>query len=308
MKNIISTILLLFLITPSISKGMSVKNYKSAPLKQLSNKYPELDFIELKQPTGDHKAKFDLSGLAIDNNNVIYTISDKQKNHFIYNLDWKTSKLIPFLDFGIKTRLDVEAIDVCEDEFYISNEKDNKFYIIKKDSPLRIISPDYSSIGEKRNFFNSNRGFEGLAVDCKNQILYAAKERQPRYILTINIKTQKILKKWDIPEIDAFDYSDAKFENDHLYLLERTGMLVTKINIKTEKVIAKFSYKNIEKHYGYLYGPAIYPFAEALLLTEDEIWIGFDNNGLRVTNQASKDLGIKGRDPIVMRFKRPANF
>ncbi len=274
---------------------------------ELDNLYPFLEFIELKQFTGNFKANFDLSGLAIDKNKNIYAISDKQKNHFIYNLNWKDGTLKPHLDIRIKDKLDIEAIDICNSKFYLSNERNNKFYVVQKDTPTETIAPDYTPLPQTDLVYR-NRGFEGLAVDCKNQTMYVTKERQPRYILTIDMKTKKIVKRWDIPETDAFDYSDAKFENGHLYLLERSGMLVTKVDVATEKVVAKFSYRNLEKYYGYLFGPAIYPFAEALLLTEDEIWIGFDNNGLKVTPKASEDLGVKGRDPIVMRFKRPKDF
>jgi len=156
--------------------------------------------------------------------------------------------------------------------------------------------------------FSGNDGFEGMAIDCQNQMMYATKEMLPRFIITVDLKTNKILKKWNIPRTDSLDYTDAKFENGYLYVLERTGMLVAKVDPKTEKVIKKFSYKNMEKRPGYLFGPASHNIGEALELTSDEIWIGFDSNGLKTTAESQKDLGLSGRDPLIMRFKRPANF
>ena len=48
--------------------------------------------------------------------------------------------------------------------------------------------------------------------------------------------------------------------------------------------------------------------AEALLLTNDEIWIGFDNNGDPVSDYG-KTLGlIDGTNTVVIIFERPEGF
>lgn len=299
---------LLFAIHSAFAASM--KNLKTATRTVKENSYPFLEFNELTQfPGSRHRDKFDLSSLVKDTADTVYTISDKEKNNFIYKVDWKNAELKPEIPFGVTDTLDIEAIDICGEEFYLSNEKNDKFYIVKNGEKTREFVLDYSAVGGlSKGFLSGNKGFEGMAIDCENQIMYLAKEREPRFLLNVDLKTRRVLKQWNIPETDAFDFSEAKYENGFLYLLERTGMLVTKVDPKTEKVIAKFSYQNMEKSPGYLYGPAIYTFAEALMLTPTEIWIGFDNNGLKVTKEAKKDLGIKNRDPLIMRFKRPANF
>ena len=48
--------------------------------------------------------------------------------------------------------------------------------------------------------------------------------------------------------------------------------------------------------------------AEALLLTKDEIWIGLDNNGDEVTEHAKKTYQLQGREPVILKFKRPEGF
>ena len=291
--------------------AMSVNNLKSKrkPSSVSATKYPQMEFLELKQfEFKDHKIKFDLSGLAQHKNGKIYAISDKEKTPFIYEVDWKKAKLDPKIDFNIKDKLDIEAIDICGDDFYLSNEKNDKFYIVREGAETEKLKIDLSHLKSKGAIFSGNDGYEGMAIDCENQILYAVKEMLPRHILTIDLKTNKLLKKWSIPEVDTFDSTDAKYENGFLYILERSGMLIAKVDVKSEKVVQKYSYQSMEKGPGYLFGPAMNAMGEALMLTSDEIWIGFDNNGLKATEQAQKELGLKGRHPLIMRFKRPDNF
>jgi hypothetical protein len=48
--------------------------------------------------------------------------------------------------------------------------------------------------------------------------------------------------------------------------------------------------------------------AEAFILTPDEIWIGFDNNGDPVS-EYGKSLGLKeGNETAIIIFKRPRGF
>lgn len=310
---IISILSLTLSVTVSVGFAMSSKILKDLTRKPatINNQFPQLEFIELKQfAHGENREKFDLSGLVMDATGTIYAISDRENHDYIYKLDWNKGRLNKYIPLGIKENLDIEAIDICGDNFYISNEKTDSIFIVKKDEPIKKIKIDTKSTGVKKYFFSgSNKGFEGMAIDCENQVMYLTKEREPRFILTVDLKENKILKKWDIPMPEgSFDYSEAKFQNGFLYIIERTPMLITKINPETEKVIAKYSYQNKEKGPGYLYGPATHTFGEALILTPDEIWIGFDNNGLKATNNSHKELALKGRAPLVMRFKRPKGF
>jgi DNA-binding beta-propeller fold protein YncE len=309
MKSFLGSLLFCMLVVCA-SYSMSAKNLKTRPPATPQGKqYPYLEFLELKQfPMDGPKDRFDLSGLAMDKSGTVYTVSDKSRTHYVYKLDWKTGKITKDMDFGITGNLDMEAIDICGDDFYVANEANDGFYIVKKNQKTQKLEFDSSGVKLEKDFMSGNKGYEGIAIDCTNQIMYAAKEREPRYILTIDLKTKKVLKKWNTPETDSYDFSEAKYDNGYLYLLERSGMLIAKVDPKTEQVVAKYSYRNMEKGNGYLFGPSVYPFAEALIFTPTEIWIGFDNNGLKVTPQAGIDLGIKNRDPLVMKFKRPAGF
>ncbi|MES2769932.1 MAG: SdiA-regulated domain-containing protein [Bdellovibrionota bacterium] len=306
-------ILIAFLVTLLVSVGyaMSVKNYKSPKLALKKTNESQLEFIELKQfPIKSHKDKFDLSGLVEGPDGSIYVISDKEKNPFIYLVNWKKGIFTEYLSFGIKDKLDIEAIDICEDSFYLSNEKNDKFYIVKKGEETKRIDIDFSELSMKGGLFSGNDGFEGMAVDCENQILYATKEMLPRFIVNIDLKQNKVLKKWTLPSLsdNDFDFTEAKYQNGFLYVLKRSAFSLVKVDLKTEKIVASYSYSNIEKGPGYLFGPSAHAIGEAFTLTKDEIWIGFDNNGLKATEDAQEELGLKGRDPLIVRFKRPENF
>ena len=59
---------------------------------------------------------------------------------------------------------------------------------------------------------------------------------------------------------------------------------------------------------GKLYDNSKYGMAEALLLTNDYIWIGLDNNGLPFSKHAENTYGLSGTQPVIIGFKRPAGF
>ena len=139
-------------------------------------------------------------------------------------------------------------------------------------------------------------------------MLYLIKERQPRQVYQVDLSNHTLLTNFDIPNTESNDFSDAKFEKGHLYLLERNGNLITKINPESQQVVKKLSYKWLASHEkGKLYEPTPYGMAEALLLTEDEIWIGLDNNYLS-SSSYGQSLGIEGISPVIIRFKRPTEF
>lgn len=301
MFNLIIILTLIILnFTPS---AVSAKNNREAlPPNNTFERLEILSFKQFQHPTKN----FDLSGIAKYQGRII-AINDKNDPE-IYELSWDFGLIKPFKKLTTKDRLDLEAIDTCDDDIYISNEKNNAVYKLSPSGKHENVAPDYKKYNLKSGIFDVNKFYEGIALDCKNEIIYLTKEREPRHILTYDLKNKKILKKWNIPEDFAWDFSDAKFENGFLYVLERSGYLVTKINPVTGKVIKRYSYQNFEKGPGYLFGPAFHAQAEALLLTEDEIWVGFDNNGRRATHHAEKEFKLKGSDPLIVRLKRPEGF
>lgn len=274
--------------------------------------YSELDFISLSQLKSKDSLRFDLSGITTKDGNY-YVIADKEWNNYIYQINftkqhWYISNKFEFdgsLELDIEA---IEAIDVLGSAFILINEKDGKVYKKKGADKIQEIKINYEKAGEKPDSWG-NAGWEGLAIDPENDFLYLAKERQPRYILKVEVSSGEILDKFNIPETESNDFADSKFENGFLYLLERNGNYVTKVDAKTQKVIDKVSYKHIcSMPEGKLYGPEKYGMAEALLMLKDEIWIGIDNNGKEVTPVAKKKFGMTGTAPAILKFKRPTGF
>lgn len=271
--------------------------------------YPALEFIGLHQLDSLHGLKFDLSGI-VEINDSIYVIADKPWNKFLYGIDLEdgsfhvtTKKNLKF-----KEKLDLEGIDYCSGMTYLVNERQGLVYRFSDTSQMEVLEIDFDSF--KMDPMNwGNAGWEGIAVDCGNNTLYLIKERDPRLIIKVDLTTLAIKDTFNIPETQSNDFSDAKFDNGYLYLIERNGNYITKIDPVEKEVIAKYQYRQITSHKnGKLYGPTEYGMGEALLFINDEIWVGLDNNGLKVTEHAMKTYGMSGKSPVILKFKRPEGF
>lgn len=277
---------------------------------------PKLELIEnnpIKQLKTNEKKRFDLSGI-VKHQGTILVIADKEWNNHIYKLDTAANafSVSSVKEFSTNGKTDFEGIDVCENKFYLIEEWENDVYEVTFDSGKldKLVIPWKKHRIDRINW--GNKGFEGLAYDCENNILYLAKERQPRKIYKFDLKTKEITEPFASfinEEESGFDIADMKYENGFLYILERGLGLVTKINTQTnEKYSLSFQhlvfkdgqrlYKNDHPEYG---------MAEALLLTESEIWIGLDNNGNKIS-EYGKSLGLKDDKPVILIFKRPENF
>jgi hypothetical protein len=278
------------------------------PVKQ-ENDFQSLELVSHHQLVRIDSLNFDLSGMVKENGSTC-VIADKPWNSFLYQIrfdsnKWYIKKQMPF---ETDTKLDLEAIDQCGAIFYLADERNGKIYQFVAGEKPAVLAIDFDT----RNITPGewgNAGWEGLAVDCKNNRLYLLKERQPRYILSVDLSTLKIIDQFNIPETESDDFADAKYKSGHLYLLERNGNYITKINPKTHEVINKYHYRHIASHPdGKLFGPEKYGMAEALVLTESEIWIGLDNNGKNVTDHGIKSLALSGNEPVILKFKRPEGF
>ncbi|MGL1886067.1 MAG: SdiA-regulated domain-containing protein [Reichenbachiella sp.] len=275
-----------------------------------SIKHSELELKELVQMTRMDDRQFDLSGI-VEVDGKHYVIADKTWNHFIYEIAFTDTSFFVknSIPITVDDKLDLEAIDYCAPNFYLSNECVGKHYQVSKEGgQLTSIDIDYSTNSHHPATWE-NAGWEGLAIDCENNIAYTLKERQPRIIFKIDLNTLEILDEFNIPETESNDFADAKFEKGFLYVLERNGNFITKIDIANKKVVDKVYYTHIASHpKGKLYSDEKYGMAEALLLKEDEIWIGLDNNDHEASQYGQDSFGIKGKGPVIIKFKRPKEF
>jgi hypothetical protein len=262
----------------------------------------ELDLIAIHQLIG-YPRTFDLSGV-VDVKGNVWIVNDNPGKNYAYKIELQPSQfqVTDSIQIGDLTNPDIEGLDYCpETGILYTDEMHNKVYstILKE-----VFDKDLVKISEG---WGTNKGLEGIAVDCDKMILYLAKEREPRLIISYNLETKQLIGVGF--EDSKGDISDLKFENGFLYVLERNDNLVAKLDANSMKVISKVSYKNTCSHQeGKLYSNSKYGMAEALLLTPDEIWIGLDNNGLPFSDHAQKTYGLTGNSPVIIRFKRPAGF
>ncbi|MEN8122296.1 MAG: SdiA-regulated domain-containing protein [Bacteroidota bacterium] len=268
----------------------------------------------VKQLKSVDSKRFDLSGIALYNNNV-FVVADKKWNNRIYRVDttFNTFTIKPIIPICTDDKIDFEGIAVCGEQIYLIEEWLDNAYKLNPDScKLEKLELKWEDYGIYRSGWG-NMGLEGLAVDCENNILYLAKERQPRRLFEIDLKLGEITEPFIEtlgPQKAGFDISDMKFENGYLYILERGRGLVTRINTETKEKLSysfqqtvlndgKRIFDNRNPEYG---------MAEALLLTKDQIWIGIDNNGDPVSEYGKK-LGLKeNNNTVILIFERPEGF
>ncbi|WP_420582863.1 SdiA-regulated domain-containing protein [Reichenbachiella sp.] len=269
-----------------------------------------LELLSVHQLEKSDTLNFDLSGIA-QVYNSIYVVADKPWNTFLYSLSFDENKwnADSSREFSSTERLDLEAIDYCKGNFYLANEYTGSINLLKPESNDLIKLPiNFEKYNLEPGTWK-NAGWEGLTIDCDRQIMYLVKERQPRNIISVDMKNWKIIEQFDIPQQDSNDFSDAKFQNGYLYLLERNGNYITKVDVIKKEVIEKYHYQHVASHpNGKLYAREKYGMAEALLLFDKEIWIGLDNNGHEVSDHAKKTYQMKGNTPVILKFKRPEGF
>jgi hypothetical protein len=295
---------LLFLLSSCANQKIHYGSYEKLSLKSVHS---------IKQLETSDTKRFDMSGFVEYKGNI-YVIADKEWNNHIYKLDTTETgfNVASIKELCLKESFDIEGIDIIGDNFCLIDEIKNDFYEVEANScEPKKISIAWEKYGIDRTGWG-NKGFEGLAVDNENNVLYLAKEREPRNIFRVDLKTGEISEPFAaIINSDkvGYDIADLKYENGFLYVLERGLGLVTKINVKTNQK-ESLSFQHLVLKSGqrlYKNRSADFGMAEALMLTKDEIWVGLDNNGDQVTDYG-KSLGLKGDKPVIFIFKRPQNF
>jgi len=262
---------------------------------------------------------FELSGLAKDNQGNVFVVNDE--NQRIFRLQHQKIKRAKFRGKANLSSIDKdwEGIDFQGDDCFVLSEKSSS--IIGKNKKIRPNFKEYENqtgedlMPEKWG----NAGFEGFCFG--NKKLYFAKERtargvsDSRYILETDL-TGKILRKFTIPAKGSKnpDFADIKFEikdeKEYLYILERNFYFITRLDLATNETVSySFSKyagnKKLENTFYKTRHPE-YGMAEALLITKDEIWIGFDNNISPVNpeNQYVQKYNLEGKQCTIMIFER----
>ena len=269
----------------------------------------ELELLSVGQIQRLNGKRFDLSGISSRNDSV-FVVADKASNPYIYLLgtvakgyevaSWKKIR-------SAGSYIDYEGIAQAKGEFYLINEKTSSVQRISEEGTIRKTPIRYKDAGLKPKNWK-NAGLEGIAINEKKGLIYLAKERSPRFILEVEEETGRIRRKIKLKK-HGMDFSDLCFNKGYLYALIRSSFEVLKIDPKNMKVNASYSYRSVAKpEKEKLFEPYRFGMAEALLLTENEIWIGLDNNHVKASGYGSKRFGLEGNAPAILKFRRPVGF
>ena len=280
----------------------------------------------------------EISGLLLKDNELLF-VADKLSNRAIYKIRYENDRFFykNYLDISklqghgsyfakallfkhggriVKSPFDLEGITYCNNDFYIANEQARHILKVNKRS-IENIKIDFSSIFEKFGFplekISTNAGFEGVTIDCKNQILYIAQERGPRAIIVVDLKTKEAIDIYQTEqekENKHPDYADIHFENGFLYILERNFHRVLKVDPKTKKIVDTVTFGHTDSlHLREIYDTGEpYGLAEGLALSKKQIFIGIDNNKNKISKRAQDILGVKGNFSSLMIYTRPKGF
>jgi hypothetical protein len=282
-----------------------------------------------------------LSGLT-QKNGFLYTIGDKLTNQAIYKVAFNQTgfDLIPHIRFSklkghksylasaallehagkiIKSPMDLEGITYCGNDWYLANEQVRHILKVNSKEIVNLgisFEEIFKQNGSPLEKISTNAGFEGLTMDCKNNTLYVAQERQPRALVRVPLTNKKPDYFGDTKvtphpnEKVSSDYADLYYEKGYLYALERNSYLISKIDTKTMKVIEQYSFQkldgiNLEDVYdtGEPFG-----IAEGLYMNSQMIYIALDNNAKPISKKASKKYDVKGNFSAILFFKRPWKF
>lgn len=254
---------------------------------------------------------FDLSGITCWNTDSCFVVSDKQ--NIIYYLDQATFTPSIHRNLNISNKLDLEAIDHCNQNFYLAFETG-------RNQVVRILETDYRVLISKQSEKWKNKGIEAIALNCAENVLFFAKERQPAILFKadLNQKNPEVYSIYtkELTQNSKNDITDLKFssglDGNFLYILKRYERIVQRINLETGAIFARsfaeftanaqgehilYKVKQKERYYG---------LAEALLITNTEIWVGLDNNGkvINPEHPLTKLYKLKGSAPVFLRFGR----
>ncbi len=126
------------------------------------------------------EGRFELSGI-VKVEDHIYVISDNPWDRYLYEigLTENSFSIIDQIELDPGSNLgpgpDFEGVDYCSGLFYLINENGNQLLSVNTQGAVKRLSIDYSSIDEDPFDWLVNAGYEGVALDCENEILYLAR-------------------------------------------------------------------------------------------------------------------------------------
>ncbi len=270
------------------------------------------------------KDSFELSGLASMKNRIYAVFDDKKDIYEIgfkdnsFSLNPKVNKM-PLPLAGGSTSL--EGIDVCDRLIYFIDEKNPEVIYMYNLTDNTVKTSTVPGSILKKVLKGNNDDFEGIAYDCNTNTMYLAKERNIKTIFRFNIQSGQVYNDITFNTDSDDDISDIKFHNGFLYILERKKQQITKYNVQNN-TIDKYTYTFLEtttnkgeaQRQMFNGSNESFGYAEALLIKNDKIYIGFDKNretALRdwfISKYTSKGATKYGHPTIILEFNKPKEF
>lgn len=263
-------------------------------------------------------SRFDLSGLIVlsDSTRKIWGLSedfilvnDKDSRLFLGKIRGQEVETKPWIDLRATLKIknsDLEAIDWFGSDLVVGNETDGQIIRISHKPPhaqsrlfqLKEIAPQ-SNLTKKF-------GVEGFATD--GHLFWLAREMPPLDIFQIS-------PPYDSKLVLSFRRSvlgsqtDLRFENKSLYILDRENRAIWRQQWNIEEAESKWSFLKTIDSDSFRYdvrdssnrSHPEWSTAEALDLTDSEVYVGLDNNGEALLNDKKK----KEDRPTILVFRRP---
>lgn len=184
---------------------------------------------------------------------------------------------------------DFQAISVCQKEktlpiFYVVNGFTGEILKIQ-DKSLERVAVDYEKFPDYK-YEDGNDGFRGLTVDCKNDKLFVAKEKNPNIVYTIDLKTKTVEHEHNLStgEEKAEDISDLFYFNNQLYVLQKNISSVLVMNPNkpgTTSFVRRYDYSQAKTKTP-IKNSSGYKNAEGLVVFEKSIYLFLDSKDVIV--------------------------
>ncbi|MCQ2975664.1 MAG: SdiA-regulated domain-containing protein [Bacteroidales bacterium] len=307
-----------------LAKNLAIRSQGSSKYLKDSQKQncPQLELLHAnsiymlaENDCPQSKKQFDISSFAMYEDRII-GVADKAWTTDVYYIDTVAGgkfyiSVAAKGNFADPDNLDLEAVDVINNKILVSSEIPNIIYVQNTEGEFDTMDLDFTKIDSDLSTWGAaNCGLEGMTVDNDNGIIYFAKERDPRRLFSYDVRKEEFSTSFDdvVSPTESGDISDLQYIDGYIYYLDRANCLVVRIDVDThEKTSYSFvKYSNNGRIHIY---SADYGMAEALLITDNAIFIGMDNN-YDTVSPYGEELGLThgSQAPSIFVFKRPDGF
>lgn len=267
---------------------------------------------------------YELSGICQNPKGEVFVCSDEGK---IHQFDLQSGEMT-FVEDSI-IGVDYEALEFYDGDLWVAVEEYHRKVESFNPSNPGLVKHSKNLNGAIFEFMpeTDNATIEALAIDSVNGKLYFAREYGPRQVFCYSLYNLQ-LPDWDKNQVrildiyrdnhDApLDVTDMKvYQNEKgesvLYLLERYKRQIREYNLHTHQTHIHSYHEYVCDSKGSLFSEkncdcdSCYGSGEALMVTEDEFWIGFDaiDDTLNMAFCRRNNLNLKKDYPVLLRLPR----